>query len=131
MMNPEKVSKWSRWLLYLSPLVPIVLIPGFFFPFVSTRGLFFRAVIALGLAAFIWLFATREVKWGSRRDLLLIALGVFVAAQALAGIFSLAPWRSFFGDYERMWGVWAYAYLLAYYMLLRTFLDDSAWIRLL
>lgn len=113
--------------MYATLLVPLVLVPGFFFPFVSTRGIYFRLIIEIALAIFVTLLATREYRKSTTRDPLLISLAAFVGANALAAAFGLAPWRSFFGDFERMWGVWTYLHLFMYYILLRTFLNPRGW----
>src|SRR5688572_20025912 len=127
MIEPTRELKAGRWLMYATLLVPVVLVPGFFFPFVSTRGVYFRFIIEIALALFVFLLATREYRKSTTRDPLLISLAAFVGASALAAAFGLSPWRSFFGDFERMWGVWTYLHLFMYYILLRTFLEARGW----
>lgn len=118
----------ARALLHATALVPIIVIPGFFFPYVSTRAVYFRVLVQLATAILLYLVVRRRVTVGSRRDVVLAALVAWVAANALAAAFGASPVRSFFGDLERMGGVWFWLHLAAYYVLLRTFFGPAQWL---
>ncbi len=47
----------------------------------------------------------------------------------MSALIGVAPWHSFFGDFERMGGVWAWFHLGLFYFLLRIFLDTATWNR--
>ena len=119
----------ARWLLYATLLVPLVVFPGFFFPFVTIRAVYFRVLVEIAVALLLYAVLRRELIVSFRRDLVFWALLAWIAANALAAAFGAAPIRSIFGDHERMGGVWFWIHLLAYYVLLRTFLRDEDWWR--
>ncbi|MDQ3515601.1 MAG: hypothetical protein M3403_02335, partial [Gemmatimonadota bacterium] len=114
-------ARIARALLYATALVPAVVIPGFFFPYVTTRAVYFRVLVQLATAILLYLVVRRQITVNYRRDLVLWALAAWVAANMLAAAFGASPIRSIFGDHERMGGVWFWIHLVAYYVLLCTF----------
>jgi len=122
---------WSgeriRPLIWASLLLPLLLIADFFFPYVTTRALFFRAMVELSVGAVFYGFIRHRQHPAFARDPLFLALLAFVAASSLSALLSPAPIRSFYGSFERMGGVWAWLHWLLYYALLRTVLDESSW----
>lgn len=123
------VVRLGRWLLYATLLVPVVVFPGFLFPFVTIRAVYFRALVEVASGILLYLFLRREIKASLREDKVLWALVAWVAANTLAAALGAAPMRSLFGDHERMGGVWFWIHLLAYYVALRVFLRPVDWWR--
>ncbi|MBA3578889.1 MAG: O-antigen ligase family protein [Gemmatimonadaceae bacterium] len=119
----------ARGLLYATALVPAVVIPGFFFPYVTTRAVYFRVLVQLATAILLYLVVRRQITVNYRRDFVLWALAAWVAANMLAAAFGASPIRSIFGDHERMGGVWFWIHLVAYYVLLCTFFGPRHWTR--
>lgn len=119
----------ARLLLFATVFTPVVLLPGFFFPYITTRAVFFRVIVQLTLGIFLFVSVRREWRPQTARDPVFLTLLAFVAINVIAGAFGVSPLRSMFGDFERMWGVWAWIHLLLYYILLRTFLRPADWIR--
>ena len=119
----------ARLLLFATVLTPVIVFPGFFFPYVTTRAVFFRVIVELVLGFLLFVVVRREWRSAARRDPVFLALLAFVAINAIAAVFGVSPLRSMFGDYERMWGVWAWIHLLLFYVLLRTFLRPADWMR--
>ncbi|MEX1186493.1 MAG: O-antigen ligase family protein [Gemmatimonadaceae bacterium] len=118
----------ARWLLHATVLVPLILIPGFYFAFVTTRAVYFRVLVELATAVLVVLLLRHETKL-DRRDWIFWALVAFLGANTLAAIVGPSPLRSVFGDFERMGGVWSWLHFLAYYVALRTFFDSTEWVR--
>lgn len=119
-------DSWRWWifaLLAAATLVPFVIWPGFFFPYVVPRNLFFRVVIEIASALLILVLLRQRRQLALRNDFTFIALLLFVIAAGVSAAFSPAPTHSYFGDFERMGGVWAWFHLLLFYALLRA-LDD-------
>ncbi|HEY6088467.1 MAG TPA: O-antigen ligase family protein, partial [Gemmatimonadaceae bacterium] len=57
------------------------------------------------------------------------SLVVFLAVASVSAFFSPARTHSFFGDFERMGGVWAWLHLVLFLLLLRTLRDeDWGWV---
>lgn len=106
-------------LLTAGLLVPIVVVPGTFFPYVVPRNVLFRVVVELSTVVLI----SRVVLGGKRLDLrgehVLALLGAFLAALTVSAIFSPARSHSLFGDFERMGGVWAWLHLALFFLVLR------------
>lgn len=120
----------ARALILATVLVPVVVLPGFYFPFTTVRAVFFRVLVELALAVVLYLLVRRNATFDFHRDFVFWALGAWVAANALSAVFGASPIRSIFGDHERMGGVWFWVHLLAYYVVLRTVLRPADWWRL-
>lgn len=121
----------ARWLLLATVLVPVVIDPKAWFPFVTTRAIFFRVVVELATACLLALALRHDTRASFRRDPIFLALLGFTIATTIATVFSPAPWRSVFGEYGRMGGLWGWLHLFAFYVALRTFFDRAEWRRYL
>lgn len=113
--------------LALLALVPLIYVPGTMYPYVTPRALYLRFLVATGVAVLLWIAGTRRVELSDRRDPVLWSLVAFVLLSAVSGLLGASPHQSFFGDYERMWGVLQWLYLLLYYVLLRSILGREEW----
>ncbi len=91
----------ARIAILATAAVPLIVVPGYFFPFVTPRNVFFRACVSIALF-FVVLASPRWTRATLRSDRVLIWFGVYVAAIAVSAAFGASPWRSFFGDFERM-----------------------------
>ncbi len=131
----EKLSSNFWWrsgivaLLVASLLVPLIVIPDFFFPYVVPRNIYFRVVVELGIAILALALSFGQKTLDLRGEPIFWALLAFLAVTSVSALFSPAPTHSFFGDFERMGGVWAWLHLVAFFLLLRTLRDeDWRWI---
>src|SRR5882762_1877609 len=116
-------------LLVVSLLVPVIVGTTFFFPYVVPRNLFFRAFIEVGVGALVLAFCFGRRTLDLRDEPVFWSLVFFLAATTLSALFSPARTHSFFGDFERMGGVWAWLHLVLFFLLLRTLRDkDWSWI---
>jgi O-antigen ligase/tetratricopeptide (TPR) repeat protein len=114
-------------LLLTSLAVPLIVASDFFFPYVVPRNLFFRVVVEVGATALVLALCFGRKTLDLRGEPILWSLVAFLAAASLSALFSPAPTHSFFGDFERMGGVWAWLHLVLFFLLLRT-LRDEDWI---
>ena len=128
-IDEPRLHSVARLLLFATVLTPVVLLPGFFFPYVTTRAIFFRVLVELALGIFLFVTVRREWRPQRTRDPVFLALLAFVVINIIAAALGVSPLRSMFGDFERMWGVWAWIHLLIYYVLLRTFMRPADWMR--
>jgi O-antigen ligase len=135
-MNRRALTSEDRWrgaiaiLLMTSLIAPLIIGYDFFFPFVVPRNIFFRVVIEIAAVGLI-LFALFEKKRiVLRGEWIFWCLAVFLGTVTLSAVFSPARNHSFFGDFERMGGVWAWLHFTLFFLLLRT-LRDEDWTRLL
>lgn len=128
-IEEPRLHSVARLLLFATVLTPVVLLPGFFFPYITTRAVFFRVIVELTLGIFLFVVVRREWRPQASRDRVFLALLAFVVINVIAAAFGVSPLRSMFGDFERMWGVWAWIHLLIFYVLLRTFMRPADWMR--
>src|SRR5882672_11509877 len=116
-------------LLLASLLVPLIVVSGFFFPYVVPRNLFFRALVEVGVTALVLALCFGGKKLDLRGEPIFWSLVAFLGAISLSALFSPARTHSIFGDFERMGGVWAWLHLVLFFLLLRTLRDkDWSWI---
>lgn len=136
MRNPAARLPELSWrtavitLLMASLVVPLIIAPDFFFPYVVPRNLLFRVVVEIGVAALVLALCFGKKTLDLRGEPILWSLAAFLAAASLSAMFSPAPTHSFFGDFERMGGVMAWLHLALFFLLLRT-LRDEDWIWIL
>ena len=116
-------------LLIVSLLVPVVVGSAFFFPYVVPRNLFFRAFVEVGVAALVLALCFGQRTLDLHDEPIFWSLVLFLAVATLSALFSPARTHSFFGDFERMGGVWAWLHLVLFFLLLRTLRDeDWGWV---
>ena len=116
-------------LLLGSLLVPLIVGYDFFFPYVAPRNIFFRVVVEVGAAALIMALSFGRKSLELRSEPIFWSLVTFLAAASVSALLSPAPTHSFFGDFERMGGAWAWFHLVLFFLLLRTLRDeDWSWI---
>ncbi|HYU52719.1 MAG TPA: O-antigen ligase family protein, partial [Gemmatimonadaceae bacterium] len=116
-------------LLMTSLLVPVIVGSGFFFPYVVPRNLFFRAVVEIGVTVVVLALAFGRKTLDLHDEPIFWSLVAFLAAATMSAFFSPASTHSFFGDFERMGGVWAWLHLVLFFLLLRTLRDENwGWI---
>src|SRR5213595_2868176 len=113
-------------LLAAAMLVPLIVGNGFFFPYVVPRNLYFRALVETGTAVLVLALCFGRKRIDLRGEPVFWALVAFLGAATLSALFSPARMHSFFGDFERMGGVWAWLNLVLFFLLLRT-LRDTDW----
>jgi O-antigen ligase/tetratricopeptide (TPR) repeat protein len=111
--------------LLASLLVPLIVGSDFFFPYVAPRNIFFRVVVEVGVAALVMALSFGRKTLDLRSEPIFWSLVVFLAAATLSALLSPAPTHSFFGDFERMGGVWAWFHLVLFFLLLRTLRDED------
>lgn len=107
--------------------VPLIVGSSFFFPYVVPRNLFFRVVVELGIAALVVALSFGGKSLDLRDEPIFWSLAAFLAAMTVSAMFSPARMHSFFGDFERMGGVWAWLHFFLFFLLLRT-LRDKDWV---
>jgi O-antigen ligase/tetratricopeptide (TPR) repeat protein len=126
-------EKWRTAIMLLlmgALFVPLIVGYDFFFPYVVPRNVFFRVAVEAAATILVAFVCLQNKRLALRDEPIFWALAAFVAAVSLSAIFSPARAHSFFGDFERMGGVWAWLHLALFFLLLRT-LGEEDWGRLL
>jgi O-antigen ligase/tetratricopeptide (TPR) repeat protein len=90
--------------IYGGLLMPLVFLPVVIFPFVFSKLIVFQVLIGLTFPAYIVL-AWMEPEYRPRWSLLYVAIGAYFVALLLSVIFAVDPVRAWWGNQERMNGL--------------------------
>lgn len=107
-----------RWGIYASLFTPLVINLHFFFPFVAPKTIFFRIVVEIIFAAYLFLLAADFKKYRPRINVLTLALVLFLAVFVLSSLLGVNIGRSFWSTFERMTGIWTQLHLFAFFLIL-------------
>lgn len=111
--------------------VPLIYSSATIFPFIFPKSLAFRALIELLLAPYLYLVLTNP-EYRPKRSNILIAIFAFFGIEILATIFSVDPSRSFWGNHERMMGLYAYAHVVLFFLIATSvYRTKNEWRRLI
>ena len=120
-MTKKTIHNIAKYALYLIPLLPLIFIEGFFYPFIITKTIFFRLLIEVSFSGYLWLLIFDYQKYKPKINTILKLALIFLMINVVAAIFGLDFYRSFFSDFERMEGVLLIIYLIVYLFLLCQF----------
>jgi tetratricopeptide (TPR) repeat protein len=127
----EKSEKWTaalRWIvivgIFAVCLAPLIMVSGFFFPFVVPRNIWFRVLVELIGASTLLLVLFGKVAV-PRRDRILQAYAAFMVAAAVSCVLGIGPFRSFWGNYERMEGLVHLLHLFVFLAVVRLMITES------
>ena len=99
-----------KWIIFPLAFVPLLVHDETLFPFIFPKTLLIRTLVALFWVVFAaWLFMDRSrakelirEKWQFLKNpVFLFTIGFFIVLMIVSTIFSVNPFRSFFGDVER------------------------------
>lgn len=113
-------------------LMPLIFIKYVIFPFVFSKLILFQMLIGVTFPAYL-LLAWMEPEYRPRKHPVLLAIGAYFVAMALSVIFSVDIWRSWWGNQERMNGLFTllhfFAWLLMMVGTLRTWKEWETFLR--
>ncbi|MDO8583798.1 MAG: O-antigen ligase family protein [bacterium] len=116
-MNRTKAVSFLRGMslvgIYGGLLMPLMFIPIVIFPFVFSKLIFFQVLIGLTFPAYL-LLMWMEPAYRPRFNLLYGAIAAYFVAMALSVIFSVDPFRSWWGNQERMNGLFTLLHFFAW-----------------
>ncbi len=126
-MNVKNAGKLFFVLLCTLWLVPVLYSNAYLFPYVTPKALFFRAVVELMLPLYVFLLIADKSLRPNLKSPLNAALLAFFAVNLLSSLVGVNFSHSFWGDYERMGGVWHLGHLtlLYFYVLLLAKLNGA------
>jgi O-antigen ligase/cytochrome c-type biogenesis protein CcmH/NrfG len=107
-----------RWATYALMFAPLVLSINFFFPFVAPKTFFFRILVEIIAATYLFLVAINWRRYIPRINPLNIAVFVFLAIFILTSFTGVDLARSFWSTYERMTGILTMLHLVALFVIL-------------
>lgn len=128
MSSVEKSLSWIlKGGLLLTPFLVFVVTRSMYFPFITGKNFWFRILIEVLVALWIW-GALAYPRLRPRASPILWAVIAFTAVMGVATIFALSPYRSFWSGYERMEGYLGLLHLAAYFLLLASvFTTERDW----
>lgn len=98
--------------------VPLISWDGFIFFTTFTKAIFFTVIVEI--ACIFWLpEAWQRLKLYSK-SLMTYSILIFFCILILTSLSGVNFYKSFWGNYERMMGVWMYGHLILFYLILIT-----------
>lgn len=117
--------------IYGSLLMPLVFVPVVIFPFVFSKLIFLQVLIGLTFPAYLVL-AWMEPRVRPQKHVLIGAILLYFVAVICSTIFSVDVSRSWWGNQERMNGLFSLLHFLAWFFMATGLLKTwSQWRRLL
>src|SRR3989344_2632466 len=134
-MNQQRITRTLLNIIWLSMLLilflQLIMHSRFFFPFIVPRNVAFRVIVEIAFAAYLVL-AYLEPSYRPKMHRLAWAVLAFLGVSFLAALVGLNFNRSFWGNYERMSGLFHQLHLVLYFFVLyNTFKRHEAWHSLL
>ena len=103
--------------LYILPVLSLIVVGSFFFPFITGKNFFFRIMVEI--LFFLWVFvACFDKNYRPKKSPILIAISATLFFLTLSTIFGANPYRSFWSNYERMEGLVGHIHLFLYFLIL-------------
>ncbi|MBI5913323.1 O-antigen ligase family protein [Candidatus Azambacteria bacterium] len=117
--------------VYAALFLPFIVVPLFLFPFATSRGFLFQIIVEFVFA--LWaVLALKNPVYRPKKTALFLALSFYFLAVLLSTIFGLDPYRSFFGNYERMWGFFSLVHFFLFFVVCAgMFKTKEEWARII
>jgi len=120
-----------RWGAYAALFAPLVVHPGFFFPFVVPKTVFFWIFAEIIFAAWL-LLAISNKQFRPRVNAISVTLGIFLLVTIVTSFTGINIERSFWSTFERMAGTINWIHLVLFFSaLIFTFRNLADWKKLL
>lgn len=116
MTRPQaiKILKGISYLgIYGGLLLPLMFIPVVIFPFVFSKLIYFQIIVGLTFPAYLAL-AWMDPRYRPPKHILYFGLLGYFAALALSVVFAVDPLRAWWGNQERMNGLFTLLHFLAW-----------------
>jgi O-antigen ligase/thioredoxin-like negative regulator of GroEL len=111
----KTIARWTALAaLFLIPLIPLVVVNSFFFPFITGKAFLFRILIEILVCAWAVL-ALLDREYRPRLSYIGIAAIAFVAWMFLADALALNAAKAFWSNFERMEGWVLLIHLLGFF----------------
>lgn len=113
--------------LFLVPFLVLIISSSLFFPYIAGKGFFFRILIEILFGLWLALIVLDPAKYLPRKNILLIAFGIFILSLVFAALFGVNSYKSFWSSYERMEGLNLHLHLFAYLLILVSVFREKSW----
>jgi len=109
---------------------PLVVFDYSYFPFIVPKTLFFQVIVEVALFFYLILVFSKK-SYAPKLDMMTRAVLLFFGITILAALFGENTFRSFFGVFERMLGVFNLAHFVVLFLILRAvFRTKKDWVLL-
>lgn len=115
----KRLIDYLTIIAFVIPFTLLIVDVGVLFPFITTKALLFRSLVSLGFIFVVWLYLLNPGSF-PKKNYLFLAIVIFLIANIFSTIFSISPYRSFWGNAERMEGLWSMFFYFGYLFLLMT-----------
>lgn len=134
-MNRKTILFWLRTVsmigIYGGLLMPLVFVPVVIFPFVFSKLIFLQVLIGLTFPAYLAL-AWMEPSARPPRHALIGAIAFYLCAIGFSALFAVDPARSWWGNQERMNGLFTLLHFFAWFLMTTGLVKSwTQWRRLL
>ncbi len=120
-----------KWGVYLSLLTPLIVVDGFFYAFVVPKTIYFRVIVEIIFAAYLFLILSFP-KYRPKVNALSVSIFIFVLISIIASVLGVDFQRSFWSVYERETGLFTLFHLYAFFIVLSNiFKEKKDWEKLL
>lgn len=99
--------------LFLIPFLPVYVVDGFFFPYITGKNFAFRIIIEIVFASWVML-ALYDARYRPRFSWILATFAIFLGVMAFANALGQYPLQSFWSNFERMDGYVTLVHLFMY-----------------
>ena len=135
MLTEQNILQAIKFGIYAVLFLPLVVFPDLiiplFFPFITSKAFLFQIIIEIIFALYLVL-AIQNASFRPKKSLLFLAVGAYFGAIFLSTLFGVDVSRSFFGNYERMWGFFQLAHFFLFFIILAgVFKSRDEWNKLI
>lgn len=116
-MQRQDALRWLKFIVYIGIygglLLPAVFLPVVIFPFVFSKLIFFQVLVGLTFPAYLVL-AWAEPQYRPKNSMLYLAIAAYFIAMGASVLFSVDMARSWWGNQERMNGLFTLLHFFAW-----------------
>ncbi|MFA5813652.1 MAG: O-antigen ligase family protein [Patescibacteria group bacterium] len=123
----QKIINIIKFGLYLSLLTPLLWSTSLLFPFVTARVFFFRLLIEILSVLYLYI-VFKHPRYRPRKTMLFSAILAYTVILLISGLLGVDWNLSFWGDIERMGGIFTWLHLAVYFTILTAvFKTEKDW----
>ncbi len=130
-MSNEKIARLlTRAIIVLAGValfLPIVMHSQFFFPFIVPKNLAFRITVEVMLGAYLLLLWIRPEARPQFKNPVVASMLAFFVISIVATVAGIGIYRSVWGNYERMSGLFHFTHVVAYFVILASVIKNERW----
>ena len=114
--------------LFLVPFIPFLVSSQLFFPFITTKAFAWRIIVEIVFSAWL-LLAFLDVEYRPKKSPILYAVAAFLLIIGFADLFGVAPFKSFWSNFERMEGFITLLHLGMFFVVTSSAFKEIDWKR--